>query len=124
MELFYLLMIKSFYTIKVFRWQKNTTFLKEMPNEVSTYILTEDYKGIFKEVSWNMITGKKAEAFTAYDMEMTVDERHKHDNGAVSYLWINEKGEIMETPIIYPGDKVSFGTREGFWIFFIIKIFL
>ncbi len=63
------------------------------------------------------ITGNEQETFTTYDLEVTVDKRHKDDDGAVSYLWINKNGEITETPIVYPKDKVAFGVREGFWVF-------
>ena len=59
-------------------------------------------------------TGKETKWFETCDMEMTIDRNHRKDNGAVSYLWINESGEIMETPIIYPNDKVCFGVRNRF----------
>lgn len=45
--------------------------------------------------------------------EVTVDQRHKYDGGAASYLWINGDNELMETPIIYRNDKIEFGIRDA-----------
>lgn len=44
-----------------------------------------------------------------------MDKAHK-DNPYSSYLWIAGDGTIMETPIIYSGDKVTVVNR-GFWGF-------
>ena len=40
-----------------------------------------------------------------YDVKVKLDKNHKND-AYVSYLWINDKGQIMEHPIIYPNDMV------------------
>ena len=59
------------------------------------------------------VTGNTKEPLATYDCEITIDSRHKNDGGAVSYLWIDMYGNIMETPIIYHKDKVSFGVQHG-----------
>lgn len=69
------------------------------------------------------VTGNEQELLATYDCEVTVDKRHINDDGAVSYLWINKNGDITETPIIYPNDKVAFGVREGFWVFSTLDVF-
>ena len=59
------------------------------------------------------ITGNQKSITSTYDCEITIDSRHKNDGGAVSYLWIDVYGNLTETPIIYPKDKVSFGIQHG-----------
>ena len=59
------------------------------------------------------VTGNTKEPLATYDCEITIDSRHKNDGGAISYLWIDMYGNVMETPIIYHKDKVSFGVQHG-----------
>lgn len=59
------------------------------------------------------ITGNSKSSSAIYDCQITVDSQHKNDSGALSYLWIDVRGRIMETPIIYKKDKVSFGIQHG-----------
>ena len=63
---------------------------------------------------YKQLTGEDA-PFGTYDCQITIDEKHKTDNGAVSYLWLNAYGELTETSIIYPKDKVEFGRLK--WLF-------
>lgn len=54
---------------------------------------------------YETLTGKKAER----DCEVlfTVDSWHQDDDGMISYLWVNAGGNIMETSIRYPEDKIE-----------------
>ena len=61
---------------------------------------------------YNDVTGKTVNKFDTYDIEVTVDKRHKGDRYS-SYLWINSEGTIMETPILYKNDKVRVGKLGG-----------
>ncbi len=44
---------------------------------------------------------------------MVISPEHRENNFS-SYLWFNSYGQIMETPIIYPDDKVSLGRMDWF----------
>lgn len=57
--------------------------------------------------TYEKLTGKKLDKDGTYDMEITIDSRHK-ENKYSSYLWINKDGRIMEKPIIYPNDRIKF----------------
>ena len=72
---------------------------------------------------YEKITGNEPDPFAIYDCVITVDGRHKKNRGVASYLWVNKNGEITETPVIYPNDKVEFGVREGVWAFSVLNPF-
>ena len=61
-------------------------------------------------------TGKTVEKCDTYDIRVTVDKAHQGDKYS-SYLWIDEYGTIMETPILYKNDKVEIGRRSGLFGF-------
>ncbi len=74
-----------------------------MPIGIHRKILKDTY-------FYHSITGNKIGLFKTYDIVVTVDSRHR-DNPTASYLWITNNGTVMETPVIYSGDKVEVGTR-------------
>lgn len=61
---------------------------------------------------YEQITGnpQSLNPFETYDFQVRVDQNHRNDGGASSYLWLDENGVIMEAPIIYPCDLVELGT--------------
>jgi hypothetical protein len=57
---------------------------------------------------YTALTGKSTAWYDDYDFRFTFDER-REGSPYGSYLWINEDGKIMETPIVYSNDKVEIG---------------
>lgn len=72
---------------------------------------------------YEAVTGNESNLLATYDCEITIDEQHRKNRGVASYLWVNKNGEITETPVIYPKDKVEFGVREGIGPFSILNPF-
>ena len=67
----------------------------------------------YAEDLYTEMTGNSTKWYHTYDIQVTVDERHKGSKYS-SYLWIDSDGTIMETPILYSNDKVEVGRRSGF----------
>ena len=67
----------------------------------------------YSEDLYTEMTGNSTKWYHTYDIQVTVDERHKGSRYS-SYLWIDSDGTIMETPILYSNDKVEVGRRSGF----------
>ena len=97
--------------------QLYNTYATDIPNSVYFYfsgtpfaqgVVSNSVKDLYEEN-----TGNKAKWYDTYDVEFTVDKRHKGSKYA-SYLWINNDGTIMEKPIVYSNDKIELGRRSGF----------
>ena len=61
-------------------------------------------------------TGNTPKWHEIYDIEITVDKRHKGSK-YTSYLWIDSDGTVMQTPILYSNDRVEVGKRCGLFYF-------
>ena len=56
------------------------------------------------------LTGNGINPLKKYDVQITVDSRHREVPYA-SYLSVSKDGTIIETPMIFSNDKVAVGTR-------------
>jgi|GEM_PF-6560691 len=65
-------------------------------------------------ILYSIITGLERDREKIYDIEVTIDEKHKVDP-YYAYLWIDSNGNTMEYPILYPNDKVEFGTKDKYY---------
>ena len=70
----------------------------------------------YAENLYKQETGNSTKWYDIYDIEVTVDKRHKGSKYS-SYLWINSDGTVMEKPIVYSNDKVVVGRRGGVFYF-------
>lgn len=59
------------------------------------------------------LTGKEPDEDGVYDLVVSLDSKHKGTD-KFAQLWINNKGEVMATPILYDNDYVKIVKRTGF----------
>lgn len=82
----------------------------------STYdnigVFKPDYMNKSQEI-YEDLTGKKANEWAVYDVQYSLDERHR-DERYQSYLSFDADGNLQETVNIYDGDKKEIVEREGF----------
>lgn len=53
-------------------------------------------------------TGDTPEFWTICNFRVKIDEKHKNAK-EFYYLWVNDEGALMTSPIVYPDDQVTFG---------------
>ncbi len=60
---------------------------------------------------YETLSGEKADPNKMYDVVFTLDKERIKSRYS-SYLWIDAKGRIMETAMLYKNDKLELGTRN------------
>ncbi len=63
---------------------------------------------------YTLATGKDTNWWKIYNLRITIDKKHRNSK-EFSYVWPNEEGKLMISPIVYADDKIELGT--GYFIF-------